>query len=311
MFSTITLDHYKQVTGKSADEVLLKFLLFMDGDSDKMISYYNGQLEVVDFVAFHNFNVLVKSVDETIELFVDNKELFNSYDFWRLFEMFESIQLTLGYLDNISKYLRSSIIKGHFSRSVETGYTLKQNQTLIQVADKIQNSNDPINDWVDLAIKNQVREEDYDNDGGFLLHVRFDKSGMGIENIDSVVDNINGININGKDIQQHFQFDSVGQDIVVLDYEKTMSQTVDILSKLRKGNNPQYFDDGFSKDLVGTDKSSLAFPVIFRQIFNTFSTDDTIASIGVTDIKIIGDAIYVKATIETKYGQIIQQEIIL
>ena len=307
IFDKNTLEEFTEITGVDISSVLTDYLFFMDYYHNRIVDYYKGNTKTADSASFQALNDLILTIESINSDVILNKDSFYRFDHWELLNYIESIRVNLMTISNVSKFLRSSIENGNFSQFIETKYSLKQNQTLEDVSDYVMNSSDAINDWSNIAFRNDLREEDYNTTSGKLLSVVFDKSG-GITDIKSVVDNINGENMYGLDIYSKITFED--DDIKTLSYRDTMLQTIAILSELRRGGNPEFRVDGLQTNLiVGRDINSIAYPVIFRQLFNVFSTDDTIAAFSITDVKIEGDSLVLESGITTKYGDFLQVKI--
>jgi len=307
IFDKNTLEEFTEITGVDISSVLTDYLFFMDYYHNRIVDYYKGNTKTADSASFQALNDLILTIESINSDVILNKDSFYRFNHWELLNYIESIRVNLMTISNVSKFLRSSIENGNFSQFIETKYSLKQNQTLEDVSDYVMNSSDAINDWSNIAFRNDLREEDYNTTSGKLLSVVFDKSG-GITDIKSVVDNINGENMYGLDIYSKITFED--DDIKTLSYRDTMLQTIAILSELRRGGNPEFRVDGLQTNLiVGRDINSIAYPVIFRQLFNVFSTDDTIAAFSITDVKIEGDSLVLESGITTKYGDFLQVKI--
>jgi hypothetical protein len=101
---------------------------------------------------------------------------FNNLKWFLLIEQIEEIDNRLKTLDNINKWARSSLTKVAYDPSYQLDYILGQNQTLENVAQQVTGSNDPQDDWNDIAINNTLKEEDYTNEGGNDLKISFKRS---------------------------------------------------------------------------------------------------------------------------------------
>ena len=55
--------------------------------------------------------------------------------------------------------------------------------------------------------------------------------------------------------------------------------------------------------MVGTSFAGFSYPIIFRQMANSFATDDTFKSFAIKDIKRQQDGIFVEFTVETRAGE--------
>jgi len=51
----------------------------------------------------------------------------------------------------------------------------------------------------------------------------------------------------------------------------------------------------------------MAFPILFRQITDTFGKDDTISFVRIVGIKFEQDALFVEEEIQTRFGEIFNE----
>jgi len=138
----------------------------------------------------------------------------------------------------------------------EFDFTLKQNQTIENLIQDIGSSNRD-QDWINLALRNDLKEEDYTPEGGVVLKATFQNNAK-IE-ILSVLDNIQGTNVYGKDIYRRFIFED--NDLLSLSPENTIHQAFDINIELRRGDNPEFANDGLQSSLiVGSNLNSILYP---------------------------------------------------
>lgn len=305
-FSKWTFDYFESISGIDVKQFFIDYERFVSTDLDRIISFFSGESELYS-ESFKNLELLIKKSKQIKQVFIDQQSNFSSFDFWNLLDSVEEIDLKLLTFTKTSKFLRSSIKDVSYNRSVENTYTLKQGQTLERVSENTLNSTNFLNDWADIAQRNNLTEEGYTTQGGILLSVVFDKIG-GIANVDSVVDNIVGEKIYGIDVKRVIEF--YDNDLAVLSYKETIEQIIDILCNLRKNDNPEFPEDGIvTSFVVGTNYGSLAFPSIVRQLFNTFATDDTISSFSLTNVKQEKDSLTLEAQIGTRIGEFIDKKI--
>jgi len=128
----------------------------------------------------------------------------------------------------------------NFSPNPEVEIPFNQGQTLESIErDRIGNS-DWQNSWANLALKNDLREEDYTPEGGFLIKANFDFVASDFR-INAIVDSPIGDRVLGLDIANKIEFDVNEQDLVVLSPKDTFTQNANNLLNLRKGDNPEFF----------------------------------------------------------------------
>jgi hypothetical protein len=173
---------------------------------------------------------------------------------------------------------------------------LRQNQSLENLGYETGNK------WEDLAIGNGIIEEDYTIEGGNSVRTPL-KFYFNSQNIESCVVSPVGEEIYGRDIEKEFILKN--SDIVVLDNKETLFQTCYILISLVKGAIPFRKNMGIgNQDFVGT-VAGFSYPVILRQISDSFKTDDSFSSISLVSIKRDLDKISLDFLIETRLGEMV------
>ena len=191
-----------------------------------------------------------------------------------------------------------SIVKNKDNKDICELYISKQNETLQQIADKCGE------DKNDLALFNDLSEENFKNSGGVLIKLKstVTKASKDIEPINSIVDVAIGDNVLGKDLPQYLLFDSDNNDIKVEDPQNTFITTANRLFQYIKGSTPEYPDIGIDKDIlfnVGKGDETL-FPILLRQLTDVLFTDDTIIDVTIDNIDKKDDIVYIKATIKNR-----------
>jgi hypothetical protein len=202
-----------------------------------------------------------------------------------MLELIEGLKIDVDTVLNLPKWLRSTIEKARF-KPLSENITLKQNQTLEGLTRDIGDSNWREN-WFNLAINNNLQEEDYTSEGGNLLSVTL-VTGQVLQ-LDSVVDTINEDTILGKDLDKKLSFED--NDLKVLNSKDTFYQSVLIASSLRKGQNSSLPELGLPREVFGINKNILNYPSIIRRITESMKTDDTIKTINIEDISLEQDGV--------------------
>lgn len=284
-----TLDNFTQVTGFDVSAYLSLFRNFMLNDFNTITSFFRGEGKF-NKNAFTNLDNLVLQTNNLHDLINIHAGAFKSYDYWILLDKLSDIRLSVNSTVNISKFLRSSVTRGNYGKNATVDYTLSQGQTLESVSRNVLGDSNPGSDWVNIAVSNDVKEEDYTPDSG--LAVKIKSSGVVSFNVQSVFDNLTSENVYGKDIARKITFNQSEQDLNYLDYGDTLMQSVEILANMRQNNNPRYPADGVVKDMVvGQPMSVVTLPTVIRQMQSVFATDDTIKTMVVNDIKKDGDTL--------------------
>jgi hypothetical protein len=295
-----TLDDFQSITGFDVSQYYSDFTSFMQSDYNYLVDYFSGTTTTIQASSFKSLQDLLKRKDNLFSLFTHAKNRLNNLKYWDLLSQIEDIDSTLMTVNSISKWLRSPKTNTSYSSSIEVNIGLRQGNTLEKFNQNVLKSENYQNDWIKTKLRNNLREEDYDLDGGNLLAVTFSTSGQLF--INSVVDNINGDNILGIDIAQKLQF--VNDDLLALSYIDTYKQSILILSSLQVGDDPYDASKGIDKNAAGNNVATLSIPVILRQMSANFSTDDTIKSFLVTSISRQSDGIYIIFVVTSVLGEI-------
>jgi hypothetical protein len=294
--TTETFDRFYRVTKIDIQQFITDLVNYYDNYYQNIIDYYtsNGIL---------NSNTISKLSDLKIKR--DNiKDAFNVYserlsdfvDMWELLDSFEDMSTKIDTISNSQKWFRSN--KGFsFDNQIESDIVLNQGQNLQDMADELGYTN-PLDDWVNIALKNRLKEEDYDETGGNKLKVTFQNNAQ--YGINSVLDSISGEKIYGKDICRQFQF--LNNDILILEYKDTLNQTIEILTNTYKGSVPEFPDDGIDKSIVGGNLVTVQSPVIFKQISKIIGKDDSFKSVTLSKVSDIQDMKFIEIQIQTKIG---------
>lgn len=304
------LDSFEQATGFDVKRFLARYIRFTELYYSNIVNFYGGVISIMPTIALHELETLIEEQKQVIDVTILNASSISDYEYWALLEYVEDIGHTLETINNISKWLRSAITKDGYKQQVLATYMLSQNETLDRMERVKLKSNDPNNTWVDTALENELREEDYTSDGGALLKVVYKNNAALFLN--SVVDNIDTAEKTyGLDLDKKIQF-VPGGDLAVLSYQDTIKQAAWILSTLKKEDDPAYPDRGInSKTVIGSNVASIAYPILFRELASTFATDDTFRSFSITDVRRESDAIFIDFEAETKAGNSFNETIAL
>ena len=226
--------------------------------------------------------------------------------FWVVLETLEEIENRLMTLNNMNKWSRSSITNTRYSSSSQIEYTLKQNQTLENIARNVLEQNDYQDSWFDIAFRNQLFEEDYTNEGGNDLLLEIDNTvNLGVQ-VNSVVDTLQGKSIYGKDLYRKISFEN--DDLKYLDYDKTVTQAVEIMIVHKKNQHPDYPSLGLQSTVcIGGNRALMNFPVIIRQLTETFNSDDSLKEFTVESLEVEQDNLLSNFKVKTRLNEIIQE----
>lgn len=304
-----TLDEFFRMTKYDVEAFVTKFVNFMDNNYGDVYNYFAGQTNEAPTIAFDELTTLSAESKKVVEIFKVNAGSWNTYDIWVLLELVEDIKSELLKISNLDRWLRSPNTNDLLGNRMEIDYVAGQGQTLESIQKDQGSSSDSQNDWVELAIRNRLKEEDYTPEGGYLLKINF--QGRDSVFLHSVVDNLNSIEKTyGLDIDKTITF--INNDLKVLAPRDSISQAADILLGLKRGDNPFHENDGVDpKVLLGNSLAGISYPTVFRQLANTFAKDDSFASIAIIDISKQSDGVYFEVEIETTGGDLLTKGILV
>lgn len=198
------LETFKKQTGYDIQSFFESFALFANSYYPLIVAYYTGQDDIDIGDSFGRLDTLLKQSREIEPLFTLKATGLARVDSWELLDMFTECQTKLWTIDNSSRWLRSAII-GRYGMNVALQRVLKTRETFENVSSQL-GSNNPQDDWVDIARNNLVEEEDYDaNKGGGMFKINIRTTGN--FNIPNIVDNLDSEKILGKDIDKNFRFE--------------------------------------------------------------------------------------------------------
>lgn len=275
---------------------------FLAKDFSSVVSFYQGDSQ--NALVFDKLSDLLLRYKSTTASMIAYRDAFNNASDWEVLEFVEELGVKLNTTKNVWKYTRSSsVLSSYFPSSIQR--PLRSNETVERFAKDAVKSENPENDWAEIAVLNMMREEDYDITGGFLLKASLsDRSQNSILN--AVVGPLDGDKILGQDIDRIITF--VDDDIKVLSAKDTFEQTTNILLSLRMGDNPQFPEDGISQRIIGSNINSFMYPLVFRQMQSTFGKDDTIASIAVKNLSHVEDVVIIELLVVSQMGVILEKQ---
>lgn len=298
-------DKFKKVTGYDIENYFQMFTDFVTDHYQNIVDYYlsKGPIGKDDITAL---NLLVQETNKVSNLFDNNsRNLADTTEYWELLSQFEDVKVKIGTINNSSKWLRSNIEQGNFTGGTSFSYIQGQNEVIETIASKV-GSNDPQNDWVDIALNNGIIEEEYTKDGGRQMTLTLQNNTA--ITINSVVDNLNGKKVYGKDLYKEVTLED--GDLKVLGYDDTIKQSFDILLSTTKGSVPQFPLDGIDKTaFIGQNMNSVAFPSVFRQLVQLFRKDDTFKELSILDVEQLEDSMRIKLSAKTRLDEIILNDL--
>lgn len=296
-----TYDEFIRITGFDIETYIFDFTRFSELNYSNIFNFFNGDVKEMDSESIDNLFYLLrrsKLLNDSLNI---NKKKFRGTQHWELLELIEDIRVKLSTIIQLPKYLRSSKSLTSYNQLSEYDYVLRYNDTLELVSKNINKSNDYDDDWVPIAMRNQLFETDYNVSGGKKIILSTPPNDSIF--VQTVVGDTSGIRINGKDIHRKIEF--VNDDLRVLDYDETIKQSIEILLNLLRGDVPEFPNFGVDQSLIiGTNAASLTYVSLIRQLNEVFSTDDTISSIEIASVNLVDYNVALNVNVYTRYNEV-------
>ena len=266
------------------------------------VNFFSGQTKTFNQNNYKILNTLISKSNDISSLFAVYSNTFQTVDYWELLDLLEDIRTKLLTTKKIDKYLRSSITSGKTTLGIEYDYTLNSGQTLENIADVVLSSNNPDDDWIDIALRNDLKEVDWDIDGGKSLKLVDNSFQANL--VTSMIDNTIGEKVYGKDIDRNITFEN--DDLKTLSYKESVYQAVDILSQLVKGDIPEFPTLAIAgATFKGTNFNIVDYPSLIREYQRLFNTDDLFMNFSVLDLSYDNGDITIDFEVSTKYNLVI------
>lgn len=287
----IDFDKFKKVTGYDIKSFFQQYSDFSSNYYQSIVNYYNGGNLNQD--AFFELNKLIDQSKIIEPLFRINTGGLDTIDMWELLDLFSEIQVKLLTTKQTGKWMRSSRLNTN-EVGVKINKVQRENETLELMANEVGYENIQ-DDWVDLAINNQITEEDYTMSGGKIITVTFQNT-FNID-LDNIVDYATDKKILGKDVAKKIKF--IDNDLEVVTESKAIDQSFEIKINVQKNSIPEFPDYGVNNDIIGTNVSAISYPSIFRDLLALFKQDKRWSEVVLIDIQRKDDAVSLKFEAKT------------
>lgn len=265
---------------------------FLNDDYPSILSYYGGgDLPASSFKTLDNLLSRSERIDAAFRNFSD---LMTTMDMWDLLDTFEDTWGQLLTVNNTGKWMRSSRV-GRYDGKFYLERSLSDFENFEQVSESV-GSDDPQNDWEDIAVRNLIEEEAYSpRNGGPIFKISLSTTAN--FGIDTVVDSLTGNNILGKDIDKQFHFED--NDVATVMYKKAIDQSIDTIMNTLKGDIPEFPEDGVSNEFVGSNVAAIQYPTLFRNLSTMFAKDDRFVEVNLLSLTRQDDYIIMKINVKT------------
>jgi hypothetical protein len=284
------LDTFEEITGYDIANFFSEYQDFVANDYQNIVSYYNGSDPIAS--SFQKLNELTKELTKIEPLIILNRERFPTIDAWTIIDAYGDVAVAIGTCNNMSKWARSSRTTQYDSQ-VRVDRILKQGETFETV---VANTGviDFQNEWSLVTIENLIIEEDYTPNGGTLFSITFSNNAN--FSLANIVDNLQGDNVYGKDIERGFVFED--NDLKILQFQDALTQTLDTILSTRKGGIPEFPEDGIEDSIIGTNVNTIQYPTIFRNLLNMFRKDGRFIDVNLLDLTQEDESVWMKLEVK-------------
>lgn len=168
-FSNIEISEFNQKIGFNSGFISLyldELLNFFENNYPRIVDYFSGKIKSIDesnFRALENLLVNFNLIDNKIFL---NNNILTTYLDWEISEFLQDTGSELLFASKISKFLRSNLTNYNYNGTIEFDYTTSGNETLEDVSRKFGNKENYNDDWIELSLRNDLSELDYNSKGG-------------------------------------------------------------------------------------------------------------------------------------------------
>lgn len=275
---------------------------FITDNLSHITEYYKNSDEEPDYQSFDFLDRLIKQSEIIEGLIRINRNNFTRLDEWNLVEFIDEIKIKLKSISNSSKWLRSSKTLNTWRGAIlQTDYVLEDEETLESVSSQVNGELTSQDDWVRIAIENDISEFDYGVQSNKKINITKKIFSSPNYFLNSVVDNLKNEKLYGLDFDVKITFEN--DDIKTLDYEQTVRQSALVLVNLKKGDIPEYPSLGVDQKVcIGSNIGSVLFSSIKRQLQETFRTDDSIRNFSINDISYENGDLTIKYSVDTMYN---------
>ncbi len=290
------VDDFNRITGLDYLSYSNRFRLFVENMLPLIIGYHSGTYKSISSEVYKEIDEIHKLSLTFDSAVVSNSNRFHNSEYWDVVTALDEMSVKIMTIKRMPRWLRAPVDFYSTNTSPEIEVSVGSMSTIEDLAASVGYSN-PDNDWADIAIRNDLDEDDYTTDGGMVLMVN--GSGNSSVVINDVVDIMSGDNAYGKDVFSVITFDN--DDIKTVEGLDCAMQCYTNLINLRKGGIPEHPEMGIGEIMTGN-IAAFSYPVILRQVHNTLYRDDSVSSVGISSFDTNGDSVSLSIIIKSKLG---------
>ena len=310
-FDIDTVQKFSVVVRYDMEMFLQVYSYFLDNNQPNIERYFTEENYPPDANSFTALAQLIQEATKIANLIQIHSASFIQIDDWEFLEFFENIRTSLDSIDNTSKYSRSSKSQNSWqnSSSIPVSITLGEGQTLEEIQRKMFGGNFD-DDWVNIALQNNMSEEDYGVNGGELVVVNKQTGSTPNFFLNSVVDNLIGEALYGLDYPEKMTFDTTANDVLILSYNDTVLQSINILTTMKMGDNPEFPNMGIDPRIVsGSNYNLFRNAQIGTQMEKLFATNDTLQNFSMISISYKNGDMFMTYSVGTFYNNVYNNKV--
>lgn len=300
-FDKNTINRFSSILGYNIEIYMDLYSYFLQNNYPFIYRYFTEPDFQVDSNSFSFLdNMLAESV-KIANILKIHKSVFNRVDDWELMDYIENIQIKLQTISQTSKYTRSPKSKNSWRTiGIAVEHYLESHETLEQVQYNNYGDVDFGNRWVNIAFENNLTEQDYGADINPKVTINKSIEFQKGFKIKSIVDNLVGTKLYGRDIYKKLTF--LNNDILVLNYNDTVIQSISILIALKKGDVPEFPKFGIDANLgIGSNQNIFQYKQLIMQLTEVFLSDDSLVNFHVKNYVYENGDVFITYNVGTFY----------
>ena len=231
MFNNRTITKFEELTDFKLNQFLIECNSFFQNDYPLLYNFYSGKLTINPVSSVDRYKSLKEQVVQLFSIFKTSEYLLNTCEYWEVYDFIDDLNVKFSTINKLSKWLRSSQVNSTYTQQFSIDYVLNNGMSVEEAVSTMTGNENEI--YANkLMIDNDLDERDYDLSGGQILKIQNQKTSTGVD-VTTIVDSTEGEKIYGLDLAKKLAWEN--DDLKVLSYKDTLLQTIEICSKLVKG----------------------------------------------------------------------------
>lgn len=289
MFAKIAKE-FQNITKFDLLQYFLDYRDFLSQDYVEVYNYFAGNSESVEASKLIKLSHLIELNDTLKRTFNTFAGKLGNVGYWELMSYCQDLGDTLERINKLPKYLRTAKSCRGYKAFVQTEENVGGYRTIQDIADIYGTTEQ------ELILNNDLQESDYDIKELSSINALIDNRSNIV--VTTILEQPIGKRVYGKDIARKITFEN--NDLQIKSYEDNVTQKIEILLELNKGDVPEM--PSFGKNLaVGSDGGNYNYAELVKDLLETFKQDDLFQSIEILDVTSNNGDIIITVEIRTKY----------